>query len=301
MNKKITSSLLAAVMISAATTFTAYAAMPNGSVVIGNKAFGLAYANEPANITEITNEIVAGGEIYVKNFEGNWINNKTGLAVVTSAIPSVVYKSATEKNKFDAADKDAFVTTPVDITAKIATATVAVVKAEVSRLQADIDAASALVNALSSDVSTNTIRADLVTRLKLVKVLDVTGPALNSVSLVIGQSVSATKDASGDFKVSLAGKKDTDMLTAITLNASEKATIKIFAMGSSKTFTTDDSGKVTIIVADILGSFAPKGDGMSVRTLKSYLALVNDAVRLNVTLKDGAGNETTTIITITAY
>ncbi|MCB2296753.1 hypothetical protein [Clostridium tagluense] len=301
MNKKIISSLVAAVMISAATTFTAYAAMANGSVVIGNKAFGLAYANDPTNIIEITNEIVAGGAIYIKNFQGIWINNKTGLPVVAGAIPAVVYKSATEKIKFDAADKDVVVTTAVDNAAKIATATVAVVKAEISRLKADIDSASAVVNALSSDFSLNTIREELITRLKLVKALDITDPVLNSVSLVIGQSVSATKNAGGNFKVSLAARKDTDMLTAITLNASEKATIKILAMGNSKTFTTDDSGKVTIIVADILGSFAPKGDGMSVKTLKNYLTLMNDAVRLNVTLKDGAGNETATTITITAY
>ncbi|MBW9156991.1 hypothetical protein [Clostridium tagluense] len=393
MNKKIISSLLAAVMISGATTLTAFASMASGSVVIGNKAFDLVYANDVANLTEITNAIVAGGEIYIKNFEGNWISNKNGLAVAASVIPAVGYKSSTQKIDFAAADTNLVVsavtissasdttlkavfniapadtskvvfnvkkgtaplamkvtwnstntiatltytsnllegtytvnvfngitdfgtstlaitlnpvviggggvTTPVDNTAKVATATVAVVKAETSRLQIDLDAANTLVNALSSDVTPNRSRADLITRLGAIKILDVTAPVLNAVSLAIGQTVSATKDASGDYKVSLAGSKSTDMFTAVTLNASEKATIKISTMGRSKTFTTDESGKFTIPVADILGSFASK-DGISVSTLKGYLAMFSGAVTLNVTLKDASGNEKATTITIMA-
>ncbi|MBZ9625198.1 hypothetical protein G9F71_020355 [Clostridium sp. FP2] len=390
MNKKIISSLLAAVMISGATTLTAFASMASGSVVIGNKAFDLAYANDAANLTEITNAIVGGGEIYIKNFEGNWINNKNGLVVAASVIPAVVYKSATQKIDFAAADTNLVVsavtvssasdntlkavfntapadttkvvfnvkkgitplamkvtwnatstiatltytsnllegtytvnvfngitdlgtsslaitlketggsvTTPVDNTAKIATATGAVVKAEASRLQTDLDAANTLVNALPSDVAPNRARADLITRLLAIKLIDVTAPVLNVVSLTIGQPVLATKDASGDYKVSLAGSKGTDMFTAVTLNASEKATIKISTMGRSKTFTTDDSGKLTIPVADILGSFASK-DGIAVSTLKGYLAMLSGAVTLNVTLKDASGNEKATTITIMA-
>ncbi|GCD09746.1 hypothetical protein [Clostridium tagluense] len=390
MNKKIISSLLAAVMISGATTLTAFASMASGSVVIGNKAFDLVYANDAANLTEITNAIVAGGEIYIKNFEGNWISNKNGLAVAASVIPAVVYKSATQKIDFAAADTNLVVsavtissasdttlkavfntapadttkvvfnvkkgttplamkvtwnatntiatltytsnllegtytvnvfngitdlgtsslaitlketgggvTTPVDNTAKIATATVAVVKAEISRLQIDLDAANALVNALPSEVAPNRARADLITRLGAIKILDVTAPVLNAVSLTIGQPVLATKDVNGDYKVSLSGSKGTDMFTAVTLNASEKATIKISTMGRSKTFTTDDSGKLTISVADLLGSFASK-DGIAVSTLKGYLAMLSGAVTLNVTLKDASGNEKATTITINA-
>lgn len=61
MNKKIISSVLAALMIAGSTSFTAFAAIPNGTVVIGSKAFDLNYANDPVNITEINKEIVAGG------------------------------------------------------------------------------------------------------------------------------------------------------------------------------------------------------------------------------------------------
>ncbi|MBZ9625165.1 Ig-like domain-containing protein [Clostridium sp. FP2] len=107
MNKKITGCALATLMIAGSTSFSAFASMSSGTVVIGNKAFDLAYANTPANIVEITNAIVAGGSVYIKNFEGKWINNEGGLKVEASAIPAVVYKNATKEIKFDAGDKDA--------------------------------------------------------------------------------------------------------------------------------------------------------------------------------------------------
>ncbi|MBZ9625202.1 cell wall-binding repeat-containing protein [Clostridium sp. FP2] len=108
MNKKITSSALAALMIAGSTSFTAFAAMSNGTVVIGNKAFDLAYANDAKNLTEITAAMVAGGAVYVKNFEGNWINNLTGTTVAASVIPSVTYKNATGVvTSYPAEDKDA--------------------------------------------------------------------------------------------------------------------------------------------------------------------------------------------------
>jgi hypothetical protein len=107
MNKKITSSALAALMIAGTTSFSAFAAMANGTVVIGTKAYDLAYANDPNNIEEITNAIVSGGEVYVKDFEGNWINNTTGLKVEASVIPAVIYKNVTGVvTNFDAQDKD---------------------------------------------------------------------------------------------------------------------------------------------------------------------------------------------------
>jgi hypothetical protein len=108
MNKKITSSVLAALMVAGSTSFTALAAMANGTVVIGNKAFDLAYANNPANAAEITNAVVAAnGAIFIKDFEGNWIDNVTNLKVSASAIPAVTYKNATGVvTNFSAMDKD---------------------------------------------------------------------------------------------------------------------------------------------------------------------------------------------------
>ncbi|MFT5874633.1 MAG: hypothetical protein ACI8WT_003603 [Clostridium sp.] len=107
MNKKITSSVLATLMIAGSTSFTAMAAMSSGTVVIGSNAFDLAYANDTANIAEITNAIVAGGAVYVKDFQGNWLDNETGLTVESSIIPAVVYKNAEKEIKFDAGDEDA--------------------------------------------------------------------------------------------------------------------------------------------------------------------------------------------------
>ncbi|MBU3197689.1 Ig-like domain-containing protein [Clostridium estertheticum] len=104
MNKKITSSALAALIIAGSTSFTAFAAMDNGTVVIGDKAFDLAYANDSINAPEITSPIIAGGAIYVKDFNGNWINNVTGETTSAGLIPAVVYKNTKGETKFDSAD-----------------------------------------------------------------------------------------------------------------------------------------------------------------------------------------------------
>jgi hypothetical protein len=106
-------SIIMALMISVLTVSTAFASMPNGTVVIGSKAFDLAYANDPANITEITNAIVAGGAVYVKNFNGDWVENSTGLTVAVNDIPAVVYKNTTGvSTNFNVGDKD-IVTAPI--------------------------------------------------------------------------------------------------------------------------------------------------------------------------------------------
>ena len=107
MNKKITTSVLAALMIAGTTSFSAFASMASGTVVIGAKAYDLEYANTAANISEINTQVVAGGTIYIKDFEGKWFNNATGLAVDASVIPAVTYKNATGETSYDAGDQDA--------------------------------------------------------------------------------------------------------------------------------------------------------------------------------------------------
>ena len=245
MNKKITSSVLAALLIAGSTSFTTFAAMKNGTVVIGAKAYDLIYANDPANASEIGNEVVAGGAVYVKDFNGDWFDNLSGLAASAGVIPAVVYKSATQTISFNAADTD--------------TGGVVIIPDPVK---------------------------------------DVTAPVLNAVSFTIGQTVSATKDANGDYKLSLVGLSDTAMFTAINLSASEKATIKIYFKGMSKTVTTDSSGQVTILVSDLLGALDPQKDGISVKSLKSVLT--NGTGNLTATLTDLASNEKTVNITISA-
>ena len=109
MNKKIASSIIAALMIAGSTSFTAFAAMGDGSVVIGSKAFSLEYANDPINAKEISAQIVEGGTIYVKDFDGKWINNLTGLIIDASIIPAVTYKNDSGTKYFNAEDKDVVV------------------------------------------------------------------------------------------------------------------------------------------------------------------------------------------------
>ncbi|MCB2360250.1 hypothetical protein [Clostridium estertheticum] len=109
MNKKIINSLFAALIIAGATSLSAYAAMADGTVVIGSKAFDLNYANSSVNFAEITKEIQAGRVVYVKGFGGNWINNITGLVVDGSFIPAVVYKNDIKQINFAAGDKNEIV------------------------------------------------------------------------------------------------------------------------------------------------------------------------------------------------
>lgn len=106
MNKKIISSLLGVLMTLGLTSIPAFASMSNGTVIMGNKAFDLSYANNTANIKEISDAISAGGEVYVKNFSGNWINNISGQTVDANVIPAVVYKNSVGEINYDAADKD---------------------------------------------------------------------------------------------------------------------------------------------------------------------------------------------------
>jgi len=87
MKKKIISSIFVALTIVVTSSISVYAAMPNGTVVIGSKSFALAYANDTANVTEITNAIIQGGAIYVKDFSGTWIDNSTGRLVIAGVVP----------------------------------------------------------------------------------------------------------------------------------------------------------------------------------------------------------------------
>ena len=111
--KKILCAALAIVAISTTSVWNASAAstaMPNGTVVIGTKAFDLGYANDSKNLTEITAAIVAGGAIYVKGFDAVWINNTTSNVASSSVVPGVTYKSATGVvTMYAAGDKPAVV------------------------------------------------------------------------------------------------------------------------------------------------------------------------------------------------
>lgn len=82
-----------------------FADVPVGTVVLGDKAFELDYANNPANQTEIVNALVqSGGKVYIKGFTGTWIDNITQQTVDKSTIPALVYKSSQGTKYFEAND-----------------------------------------------------------------------------------------------------------------------------------------------------------------------------------------------------
>ncbi|MBU3101912.1 MULTISPECIES: transglutaminase domain-containing protein [Clostridium] len=58
----------------------------SGSVVIGNKAYDLSYANDASNVDKISKDIIGGGKVYVKDFSGNWLDNSTGKTIDISSI-----------------------------------------------------------------------------------------------------------------------------------------------------------------------------------------------------------------------
>ncbi|MBU3173370.1 hypothetical protein [Clostridium estertheticum] len=92
----ITLSLLIILGFSAIASITTHAAsmsMPNGTVIIGDKAYDLEYANDTKNSNEITESIVNGGGIYIKGFNEVWIDNITSNVVRTTSLPGVIYTS----------------------------------------------------------------------------------------------------------------------------------------------------------------------------------------------------------------
>ncbi|MCB2289503.1 hypothetical protein LGK97_06950 [Clostridium sp. CS001] len=117
--KKILYAALVITALSTASVWKASAAsvqMPNGTVVIGNKAFDITYANDTKNLAEITAAIVASSEVYVKGFDATWINNSTNAVVASSTIPSVTYKNTTGVEvKYAAGDNSVVATEELEV------------------------------------------------------------------------------------------------------------------------------------------------------------------------------------------
>ncbi|SPF40139.1 putative 5'-nucleotidase [Candidatus Desulfosporosinus infrequens] len=84
------------------------ASIPVGTVVFSNgQALDLNYANNPAYLQEVTQDVVASSAIYIISFDGSVVNNKTGAKLNASEIltlfPAVTYKDAKGKTrKFNA-------------------------------------------------------------------------------------------------------------------------------------------------------------------------------------------------------
>lgn len=117
--KKILCTALVIAALSTVSVWKASAAstnIPNGTVVIGTKAFDLGYANDSKNITEITAAIVAGGAIYVKGFDAVWINNTTTMVINSSSVPAVTYKNSTGVvTKYTAGDNSAVASDDLEV------------------------------------------------------------------------------------------------------------------------------------------------------------------------------------------
>jgi hypothetical protein len=89
----------------------AFAAIPTGTVVIGNKAYEIGYANAAANLAEIQAALVnSGNKVYVKTQAGKWVNNSTGAVLtadqITALIPAVTYTNGTTTTAYAAGDTD---------------------------------------------------------------------------------------------------------------------------------------------------------------------------------------------------
>lgn len=67
-----------------------------GTVVIGTTAINLDYANDSANTDKIRSLIAnnSTGTVYVKGFNGTWIDNDTNQAVDASVIKADTYTDA---------------------------------------------------------------------------------------------------------------------------------------------------------------------------------------------------------------
>lgn len=247
MNKKITSSALAALMIAGSTSFSALAAMSNGTVVIGNKAFDLAYANDPKNAEEITNAIVAGGAVYVKDFEGNWIDNTTGKTVAASVIPAVTYKSADKEIKFDAADKDAVATT-FGVTA------IGAKKLKVTFASA-VDTTKAAISVKKGTVAVNTDSIEFAT---------------DKMSATI---TTTTQLTAGDYIVSVTGLTDAAMTATVT--ATDEKVSKINVTSPKAPRLAGDNTKA-LVSYEVLNQYGEKLNQQISWTISTGNAISNE-------------------------
>lgn len=83
--------VLGALCISATPVF---AAIPAGTVILGNQAFSLTYANDTAHISVIQKALIASKAVWVKGFNSVIVDNSTSKPVDASIIPAVTYTDA---------------------------------------------------------------------------------------------------------------------------------------------------------------------------------------------------------------
>ncbi|WLR50676.1 hypothetical protein LC040_15625 [Bacillus tianshenii] len=84
----------------------AYAEMPNSTVVVGENAFNLNYANDPNNFNEIKSHLFQSPapKVYIKAPNGVWFNNDASKLNNISLIPSVTYTDGVTQTSYEAGD-----------------------------------------------------------------------------------------------------------------------------------------------------------------------------------------------------
>ncbi|MBX4264108.1 beta strand repeat-containing protein [Clostridium estertheticum] len=272
MNKKITSTALAALMIAGSTSFSAFAAMDSGTVVIGTKAFDLAYANDPANATEISAAINAGGTVYVKDFNGNWLDNITGASVNASVIPAVTYTNSKGSTQIGAGDASTVAATSATVSAVAADqlkVTFNGAVADTAKVSFDVAAKGGA--AVGTTVTWNTAKTEAILS-------------------------KAAKFNSGDYTVAVTNDKVAFGTSTITFAEQKLAKIsitstKLGVVNSTKNGVTTQTGYATYVALDQYGVDVTRTSlanniqfqtGVGDITYKSGLITITPAVNLNL-------------------
>lgn len=319
MNKKklgkVTGVAAASFLIAGTTALTAFAAMPSGTAVIGEKAYDLNYVNDPANEAEIVAAMQkANFKVYVKDFAGNWIVNETESALTDlSVLPVVEYKNAEGKVvKYDAKDGD-IITDELKVTGVSAinptTLTVSgegLNKLKVDDLSIDGNKVVAVTPAADNKTANVTLEGQLPpdkeTTIKItvgaeVKEFKVTfGYKITS---VVANEVTFDDDRAGQkvtFKVNGESKDaDIDYLTLagysvnfVAINKDTGAAAAIFA-GATSTSTTG-------ILDTSLSAFVDKNIEIEVQLSKSGEALIADKATVRFANLDAAATTVESVI-----
>jgi hypothetical protein len=121
-------------------------------------------------------------------------------------------------------------------------------------------------------------------------VTDTTAPVMEEASATIGGEKIVAARSGNTFTVSLAGRNNHDMFTALHLNVSEDASITFNLKGIYQVEKELKKGANTLFVSDLLGSLDSGEPGVSVSTVKNLLSEISGE------LKDKAGNQTTITI-----
>lgn len=105
LNKKILSTALASTMVLGSMS-TAFAAVPAGSILLGDKAFKLEYLTEEHS-DEINNAFEAGGfDFKYKDYDGTWVDGLNN-AIDPATLPAVEFKNVDgSTTNYEAGDGD---------------------------------------------------------------------------------------------------------------------------------------------------------------------------------------------------